>query len=520
MKNVLFRKISLFLVTTALVSLLFPTLNIAQINEISDGLDFYDREGNLLPRNSDVQTEMQPLQFQNQGQWEWEGFFAGETSWSAKTIISTQDGILYVGTWPDAVIFKSTDNGETWIKEISFADLGQSHILTLFQAQNGDIYAGTLTIGSENDAGIYKLPYGETEWIALPTRPEGVDGDSVLFNTMVRDITENDDGTLFIALRTIRLYPDGSWWPKGEVWKSIDGGLTWLTTGPIGGFSTQYIRSVLSYGDNIYASTGSSGEGEVYKSTNGGDTWENIGGRLVSASQVWTLTSDENGTIYAGASYLYRLANEGENGELWERFTTPDNFDIRVLKIGNDGLLYAGTIKGNIFRTADQGVTWEFMGNLEIEDSERLNVFDLAENNNYLFAATATKFPGSNNYHGIIFRGRDAITGITNEQSSVSSLQYSIYPNPLPEGNLARLNITLPLGNTAHNLRIYNLLGQLIKDVNISQITPGANTDMIIWDGRNTYGQRISSGIYYLTLTFTNANGQIRQIKSKLTYIK
>ena len=100
---------------------------IGQIKESADFTDpdsvvFFDSQGKLLPKvkKSNVQLNTE-IQFNQKGQWEWEGFFLGESR-SAKAIISTQNGILYAGTWRDAVIFKSFDGGENWEIEVSFAD--------------------------------------------------------------------------------------------------------------------------------------------------------------------------------------------------------------------------------------------------------------------------------------------------------------------------------------------------------------------------------------------------------------
>ncbi|MDA2921951.1 T9SS type A sorting domain-containing protein [Patescibacteria group bacterium AH-259-L07] len=455
-------------------------------------------------------------------EWEWEKSVLGESR-SAKAVIHTKDNILYAGTYPDATIFKSINDGQTWNSEISFTDSSQSHVVALFEASSGDIYAGTVPqVGSKTNARIYKLPYDETKWIELPSLPEGTGSDSVLSNRMVRDIVEDSEGSLYIAVRSARLYPDGSAWPKGEVWKSTNGGEAWLTTGTIGGFYTQYIRSLLVKGDNLYASTGTYSEGEVYKSSDGGDTWEKVGGRLVRASTVWTLAADENGTIYAGANYFYKMRNEGENGETWERFPTPDGSDIRVLKMGHDGILYAGTMKGNVFRTADDGDTWELIGALkQSTNSFALNIYDLIESNDAWYAATAMRPDSqSNNYYGTIFKGKEVEVGIAETQLSPLSLKYFIYPNPVPHGAFAHLDIALPQNTALIDLQIYNILGQLIKTVAFDQIAPGAHTNITIWDGKDMYDRPVANGAYLVSLRTRDTGKQIKRINSKLIYIR
>ncbi|MDA2936325.1 T9SS type A sorting domain-containing protein [Patescibacteria group bacterium AH-259-L05] len=529
MKNTILTKTTLiFLIAgfTGLLSAAKSTASAALFREYDLGSDkaipYFDKEGNLLLRKSNAWTNTNYVQFYQNEEWEWEKSVLGESR-SAKAVIHTTDNILYAGTYPNATIFKSTDDGQTWNSETSFADSSQSHVLTFFESTSGSIYAGTYPkVGVKTNARIYKLPYGKTEWIPLPSLPEGTGSDSVLSNRMVRDIVEDPEGSLYIAVRSARLYPSGSAWPKGEVWKSNNDGETWSTTGTIGGFYVQYTRSLLPLGNNIYVSTGTWTEGEVYKSSDGADTWEKIGGRLVGASAVWTLKADENGTIYAGSNYFYRLENEGENGETWERFSTPDGSDIRDLEMGSDGALYAGTIEGNIFRTFDRGETWELIGALKQNtNSFSIQVYDIVESNGAWYAATTMR-PDSqpNDYYGTIFKGTYLEVSVAEEQSHLHSLSYSIYPNPLSQGNLARLNIDLPLGVTITELRIYNILGRLVKTMDLSRMTSGAHTNITIWDGKDIYGKPIANGVYLVSIRTRDSANQIKRIDSKLIYIR
>lgn len=522
MKNLIFRNIILVVSIIGLLNAAEKTESTNLFKEYDLGSDktipYFDKEGNLLLRKSDSWINTNYAQFYQNEEWEWEKSVLGESR-SAKAVIRTKDNILYAGTYPNATIFKSIDDGQTWNPEISFADSSQSHVVALFESTSGSIYAGTYPkVGAKTNARIYKLPYDETEWIELPSLPEGAGSDSVLLNTMVRDITENNTGVLYIAVRSMRGYS----LPKGEVWKSTNGGETWSTTGTIGGFHTQHIRSLLVLGDNLYASTGTWQEGEVFKSNNNGESWEKVGGRLLGASTVWTLAADENGTIYAGANYFYRMENEGENEKIWEKFLTPDGSDIRDLEIGSDGALYAGTIKGNIFRTFDSGETWELIGALKQNtNSFSIQVYDIVENNGAWYAATAMRPEAESlDYYGTIFKGAYLEVGIADMQTSTLSLKYSIYPNPVPYGVLAHLNIALPQSTTLIDLQIYNILGQLIKTVAFDQTAPGAHTNITIWDGKDMYGRPVANGIYLVSLRTRDTEKQIKRINSKLIYIQ
>ena len=62
-------------------------------------------------------------------------------------------------------------------------------------------------------------------------------------------------------------------------------------------------------------------------------------------------------------------------------------------------------------------------------------------------------------------------------------------------------------------LRIFDVTGRLIADDLILSSAPGKHN--IIWDGRDRFGQLVSSGVYYYHF---NLDGYID--KGKITYLK
>lgn len=54
-------------------------------------------------------------------------------------------------------------------------------------------------------------------------------------------------------------------------------------------------------------------------------------------------------------------------------------------------------------------------------------------------------------------------------------------------------------------MRIYNILGQLIKELVDSYESKGFKE--IFWDGTNTYGIQVSSGVYFYKLTARQNTG-------------
>ena len=74
------------------------------------------------------------------------------------------------------------------------------------------------------------------------------------------------------------------------------------------------------------------------------------------------------------------------------------------------------------------------------------------------------------------------------------------YPNPFnPE---TWIPYRLSEANSVE-LRIYSVSGQLIKVLDLGQQKPGTYVGVnkaIHWDGRNEYGEEVSSGVYFYQL--------------------
>ena len=69
------------------------------------------------------------------------------------------------------------------------------------------------------------------------------------------------------------------------------------------------------------------------------------------------------------------------------------------------------------------------------------------------------------------------------------------YPNPFCPGTVIRYQIP----HTGHaTLRIYNVIGQLIASIEDKHLTAGAFEAS--WDGRDEFGIKVPSGVYFYVL--------------------
>ncbi len=91
----------------------------------------------------------------------------------------------------------------------------------------------------------------------------------------------------------------------------------------------------------------------------------------------------------------------------------------------------------------------------------------------------------------------DGISTASGESSSLKDGVYHSYPNPFNPD----VWIPYELGRNANvTIEIYNTLGQLIRTLDLGYKYPGRYIDSgkaAHWDGRNSSGEQVSSGIYF-----------------------
>lgn len=181
------------------------------------------------------------------------------------------------------------------------------------------------------------------------------------------------------------------------------------------------------------------------------------------------------------------------------------NLDIILEPIIAPGAILSGTIVDNEGDTY-LGVTITIV-NIEdesvltLENDENGYFSTYLDNADYIVEAT---IPGhSLHYEELTIYGEDihldiVVEHISNEDNNIEpalNLEVSAYPNPFNSS----LSIEI---NTAKNqpiiAKIYNLKGQLINTINLSQT--GLN-QTVIWNGVNSKNEKVANGIYLLRVT-------------------
>lgn len=158
--------------------------------------------------------------------------------------------------------------------------------------------------------------------------------------------------------------------PDGGVWKTSDGGVTWvnkkslITTGPkvsASGATFNILGMTVDPQDRraIYLATADSG---LVYSLDGGDSWQQA---KIPGTRVNSVAVDAKNKciVYATTgNHIYKTETCGRDWkEVFFGARTEVSFTQIVADWYNTTMLYAGTSDGDIFRSQDSGVTWTKM---------------------------------------------------------------------------------------------------------------------------------------------------------------
>jgi hypothetical protein len=122
-------------------------------------------------------------------------------------IEDTMKGELFAGTinfFGGGGVYRSTDGGNTW----EHFGLTDHYVSSLAINSTGDLFAGTRGHDSLGTGGVFKLPFGHTEWINLSSQE------------LATSIAINSEDEIYIGCSLLD-------WNYGGVRVSKDNGVTW-----------------------------------------------------------------------------------------------------------------------------------------------------------------------------------------------------------------------------------------------------------------------------------------------------
>ncbi len=175
----------------------------------------------------------------------------------------------------------------------------------------------------------------------------------------VYDLEEDPQGTVYAATACADTVP------TGRVFKTNNGGLTWIPCGDLPGAMVVY--SLVVQADTVYA--GTYPNGDVFKSTDRGDSWVNTTD-LPEVTAARVMTRLQSGGVLVGTSphninQRNRLFRTTDGGGSWVIAASLSNINpCKVLYQTSTGAIFAGgwgidCLGANINRSTDNGATWD-----------------------------------------------------------------------------------------------------------------------------------------------------------------
>lgn len=255
-----------------------------------------------------------------------------------------------------------TVNGQDFWQQIIKAPYG-GFLYALAVSSNGQIFAGS------SGGTIYKTSHSENKWIEIKNGIRPIDD--------IEIFVINSKNYIFAGTR------------YGCIYRSTNNGESWVLM--VKNLDVFRICSfAINNRDQIFAGTQ---EGHIYRSVDDGNTWN----RIASLSTwVRSLSINSNNYIFAATDKgIYRSIDHGDK---WVQINNGLNDTIVFsIAVSPEGYLFAGTLNGHIYRSINNGNTWD----ITIKDL-RYEVNDLVINSRgEIFAGIGIMSSGNGIYCSI-----------------------------------------------------------------------------------------------------------------------
>jgi photosystem II stability/assembly factor-like uncharacterized protein len=410
---------------------------------------------------------------------------------------------IYVGghiidrPFHEGQVFKSTNWGVTW-DTTAWPPIGFLTVRSLLQGIDGRIYAA----GSEGGC-MLRTTNGGLSW----------QGDFLVGPTFIYDLAQAADSTIYAGT-------DGGL--AGHVWKSTDHGGTWHDLDSLP--SLYGTTSLLTAADgSVYAGGAGqfAGNARIYRSTDGGSTWLETGDAWDTLGFVVDFVQMADGTILAGGGcqgtpYVWRLTkpygwvtssvfDAGElsayGGMSWD-FTAQG--DSPVVKVRTDTLPDMSTAPDwDLCPPATNGDDISFLPS--VHDGQRYVQYKI-------------EMRGWDNFSTPVFHDISieyTPTGVTEDWRRIGSSLPCLTASPNVFRKQVKLSFSVP--ESGHvEVRIFDIAGRPVRTVLDEVVPSGGHSGA--WNGADNSGESVSAGVYFCTLRCSTGTGS-RCVTKKVVYL-
>lgn len=319
---------------------------------------------------------------------------------------------------------------------------------------------------------------------------------------------------------------------------SSDGGKTWDSISS-GAMDSINMSMVVGNGSHLIATNGDSDA--IFLSSNNGTSWRNVGENVPA---VASLVADDSDILAGTAEGIYLSTDSGESWSL----SNDTLMDINAFAASKSNIFagrhswavpaYLPALPGGLFRSTDQGVTWEQYTN-SLPSHYGPQIYALALHGNYVFAGLdggmyaadinsdnwidyseglpaasvnsiyvndSTVFVGTD-AHGFWERPLSEVTSVKGQGISDIPASFKLsqnYPNPF---NPTTAIIYQVAQVSRVSLTVYDLLGQIVLERALGTEVAG---DHLV----NLNMSRFASGIYFYRVEAVTTDGK-RYISAK-----
>ena len=282
---------------------------------------------------------------------------------------------IYIGTFFPAKILVTLNLGASWVNTLYAASPAAYPWALAVDPLQGDLYAGTTTLGFFGYAGgIWTqmnqgLTANNVNGIALAQSNPDVIYAATQNNSMYKSLDGGNTWTSLPITLGPRGYsvavdptdPDIAYAGMDGLFKTTNGGTTWFLASSGINFPDQINAIAIdpTMPQTLYAATCCDG---IFKSTNGGASWNQalFGTSLSHDFRAIAIDPLVPSTVYIGGP-LSGVVKSTNGGATWTQINTGlTNLFVSSLAIRPDqpDILYAGTESGGIFRSDTGGASW------------------------------------------------------------------------------------------------------------------------------------------------------------------